>query len=535
RCVQRIVGYEHRLGRLLVRDRRVKVGAFPMGVDFKKFFDAAGQTEVQQESEGLTKALGESKIVLSVDRQDYSKGILHRLQGFEAMLDINPEWRGKVTLIMLVVPSRIGIEDYEGMKKQIEELVGKINGRFGTISWVPIIYQYRSLPFQSLVAMYAMSHVALVTPLRDGMNLVAKEYVATRLDKGGVLVLSEMAGSAKELPEAIIINPNNREEIAAALKFALEMPLEEQVQRIDAMQNRLRRYDVARWATDFLLELLAAHPGETSLGKAFNASARAELMREFRRSQSRLLLFDYDGTLVPFANSPELAQPTSRLLRILACLADDPRNETALVTGRDRATLERWFRGIRVGFGAEHGICVKDWDRDWQILKYFDLDWKERLLPTLETYADRVPGALVEEKEFSLVWHYRAADPEQGRAAARELTDHLLAFTANIDVQILRGSKVIEIRNAGVNKGAAARHWLAKRNFDFVLAIGDDATDEDMFVALPPATYSFHVGRARTGARFYLRDQSEVIQLLEELASIYPDAASKSGRGARSV
>ena len=535
RCVQRIIGYEHRLGRLLVKDRRIKVGAFPMGVDFKKFSDAAGHVEVQQESEALTKALGESKIVLSVDRQDYSKGILHRLQGFEAMLDMNPEWRGKVTLIMLVVPSRIGIEDYEGMKKQIEELVGKINGRFGAISWVPIIYQYRSLPFHSLVAMYVMSHVALVTPLRDGMNLVAKEYVATRLDKSGVLVLSEMAGAAKELPEAIIINPNNREEIAAALKIALEMPLEEQVQRIDAMQNRLRRYDVARWATDFLLELLSANPEEASQGKAFNASARSELMRDFRRSESRLLLFDYDGTLVPFASSPELAKPTPRLLRILGSLADDPRNETALVTGRDRATLERWFHGLRVGFGAEHGICVKDWDGDWQVLKYFDLDWKERLLPTLETYADRVPGAFVEQKEFSLVWHYRAVDPEQGRAAARELTDHLLAFTANIDVQVLRGSKVIEIRNAGVNKGAAARHWLSKRNFDCVLAIGDDTTDEEMFAALPAATYSFHVGISRTRARFYLRDPSEVLQLLEQLAGVYADATSKSGRSPEPV
>jgi trehalose 6-phosphate synthase/phosphatase len=145
---------------------------------------------------------------------------------------------------MLVVPSRIGIADYEGMKKQIEELVGKINGRFGTIHWTPIIYQYRSLPFPSLAAMYAISHVALVTPLRDGMNLVAKEYVATRHDKTGVLVLSEMAGASKELPEAIIINPNNREEIADALKTALEMPREEQMRRNVIMQTRLRRYDV---------------------------------------------------------------------------------------------------------------------------------------------------------------------------------------------------------------------------------------------------------------------------------------------------
>src|SRR5437667_1652075 len=195
------------------------------------------------------------------------------------MLEVNPEWRGKGTLIMLVVPSRIGIEDYEGMKKRIEELVGKINGRFGTISWLPIIYQYRSLPFESLVALYAVSDVALVTPLRDGMNLVAKEYVATRVDQTGVLVLSEMAGAAKELPEAIIINPNNRQEIAAALKTALGMSVEEQVRRNSAMQNRLRQHDVTRWASDFLEQLLATSSGdERSRVKWFSPYARREMM-----------------------------------------------------------------------------------------------------------------------------------------------------------------------------------------------------------------------------------------------------------------
>src|SRR5919106_670933 len=333
RCVQRILGHPHQLGQLTVGDRVVKVGAFPMGIDFRKFHEAASCTEVEQEREHLRKSLGGSKIVLSVDRQDYSKGILHRLQGFEAMLQINPEWRGRGTLVMLVVPSRIGIADYEGMKKQIEELVGKINGRFGNISWTPIIYQYRSLPFQSLAAMYAISHVALVTPLRDGMNLVAKEYVASRHDKTGVLVLSEMAGASKELLEAIIINPNNREEIAEALKAALEMPYEEQVRRNTIMQDRLRLYDVTRWAMDFLTELLSTSPvNETSHVKCLEASARRALTEEYHRSRRRLLIFDYDGTLVPFATSPELAIPTLGVLRLLRSIGDDSRNELLLAT-----------------------------------------------------------------------------------------------------------------------------------------------------------------------------------------------------------
>lgn len=518
RCVQRILGYEHHMGQLTTAGRLVKIGAFPMGIDFEKFYEAANLAEVQKERDELERRLGGSKIVLSVDRQDYSKGILHRLEGFEAMLERYPEWRRKVTLIMLVVPSRIGIADYEGMKKRIEELVGKINGRFGTISWTPIIYQYRSLPFPSLAALYAMSHVALLTPLRDGMNLVAKEYVAARRDKTGVLVLSEMAGSSKELPEAIIINPNDREEIADALKSALEMPSEEQMRRNTLMQNRLRRYDVRRWAMDFLSDLVSASPAdEKSSVKWLDASVRRKLTEQYHRSQRRLLILDYDGTLVPFAAYPEVAKPTERLLKVLRSLAADSRNELLIATGRDRAILDKWFHGVPLALAAEHGAWIKERGEDWRIQHSLPLDWKVRLLPILEMYADRVPGAFVEEKDFSLGWHYRIADQEQGSAAARELADHLQVFTANIDLQVLPGNKVIEIRKAGVNKGTAVQQWFAKNDFDFILAIGDDWTDEDMFTVLPPGAYSFRVGDTQTHAQFRLRNPTEVLELLAEL------------------
>jgi trehalose 6-phosphate synthase/phosphatase len=529
RSVQRILGYEHHMGQLTMGGRLVKVGAFPMGIDFKKFYEAADLTAVQKEKEELERRLGDSKIVLSVDRQDYSKGILHRLQGFEAMLETHPQWRGKVTLIMLVVPSRIGIADYEGMKKRIEELVGKINGRFGNISWTPIIYQYRSLPFQSLAAMYAMSHVALVTPLRDGMNLVAKEYVATRRDKTGVLVLSEMAGASKELTEAIIINPNNRDEIADALKTALEMPCDEQIRRNAIMQNRLRRYDVVRWAMDFLGELLSTNPvDEESHMRWLDLALRRKLIEQYHCSERRLLILDYDGTLAPFTSYPEAAKPTQKLLQILRSLATDSRNELLLATGRDRATLNQWFKGVPMGLAGEHGAWIKEWNGDWKIQQTLPLDWKPKLMPILEMFADRVPGAFVEEKEFSLVWHYRTADPKQGSAAARELADYLVVFTASIDLQVLRGNKAIEIRKAGVNKGSAVQQWLAKNDFDFILAIGDDLTDEDMFAVLPPWAYSFRVGTNRTHARFRLQSPAEVLQFLAELTVGQPSDTTDS-------
>ncbi|MET0499977.1 MAG: trehalose-phosphatase, partial [Candidatus Binatia bacterium] len=339
-------------------------------------------------------------------------------------------------------------------------------------------------------------------------------------DKTGVLVLSEMAGASKELPEAIIINPNNREEIADALKTALEMPREEQIRRNTIMQNRLRRYDVARWAMDFLVELLSTSPvDEVSSVKWLEAPVCRALADHYSRGKRRLLILDYDGTLVPFAAYPEVAKPTLAVLRLLRTLADDSRNELVLATGRDRATLDQWFGGVPIALAAEHGAWIKELHGDWRMQQSLPLEWKEKLLPILEMYADRVSGAFVEEKDFSLVWHYRIADPEQGRAAARELTDHLLVFTASMDLQVLRGSKAIEIRKAGINKGAAVQRWLCKNDFDFILAIGDDLTDEDMFAVLPEWAYSFRVGVNRTHARFRLRDPSEVLQFLADLSA----------------
>jgi trehalose 6-phosphate synthase/phosphatase len=518
RCVQRMLGYKPKMGQLAVDDRTVQVGTFPMGVDFERFYVTADSPKVRKEKEELQMAMADSKVILSVDRQDYSKGIIHRLEGFEMMLEENLQWHGRVTLVMVVVPSRIGMEDYEAMKKRIEELIGKINGKFGTLSWTPIIYQYRAIPFDSLVALYAMSHVALVTPLRDGMNLVAKEYIASRTNQDGVLVLSEMAGAAKELREAIIINPNNPAEIAQALKEALEMPPEEQVRRNRIMQNRLRRYDVVRWAKDFLKEVIAVRRArERFHDKILRFPAERDVIQEYRRSARRLLLLDYDGTLISLAKRPQLVRPTEEVFKILHDLVSDFKNEVVLTSGLDKTTLQSWFGLLPIGLLAEHGVWLKDRGEDWRMMKLLASDWKRKLRPILEMYADRLPGAIVEEKEFSLVWHHRAANAEEGVLAARELTDDLVTFTGNIDVQILQGNKAVEVRCAGVNKGVAAQQWLSKNDFDFVLAVGDDSTYEDVFKVLPERANSIRVGITRTNARFNLRNPEEVLRLLKQL------------------
>lgn len=518
RCVRRILGFEHNLGKIIIGERMVKADTFPMGIDYKRFYNAVSTPEVKKEREKLKKTLTNYKIILSVDRLDYTKGIINRLQGFEIFLERNPQWHKKVVLLLILVPSRIGVEMYQQMKNQIDELIGKINGRFGKIDWTPILYQYKFLSFIPLVALYSVSDVALITPLRDGMNLIAKEYLASRTDKTGVLILSEMAGAAQELGEAIIINPNNREEIAEALRLALATPEEEIIRRNQIMHNRLANYDVIRWAEDFLQALLAVEEEQKILNaKLLEESIQKQLIKDWEKANQRLILLDYDGTLVPFAVKPEKAVPSAELVNLLQKLTADSKNDVVLLSGRNRNNLQEWFGKLALGLVAEHGAWIKEKNREWQLLKPLRNDWKSKLLPILKIYADRLPNSFIEEKEYSIVWHYRATDPALGELRVRELIDELIHLTANIDIQVLTGSKVVEIRNSGVNKGVASINFLKAKDYDFILAIGDDWTDEDLFKILPEKVYSIRVGMTISYAKYNLRNYNEVINLLTGL------------------
>nr|HQD27578.1 bifunctional alpha,alpha-trehalose-phosphate synthase (UDP-forming)/trehalose-phosphatase [Methanoculleus thermophilus] len=253
--VRRLLGYEHSFGEVRTGTRVVRTDLFPMGIDYQRFADAAGSTPVQKEIARIRQMYGKRKIILSFDRLDYTKGIPLRLEAFDALLEKKPEYRGAVSLVLVAVPSRTGVDSYQALKKQIDELVGRINGKYGTTDWTPVSYFYNFLPFDTLVAFYSAADVALVTPLRDGMNLMAKEYVATRTDGTGVLILSEMAGAAEELGEAIIVNPNDQDAVIEAIEAALAMPEKEQIERNRTMQKRLMRYDIEHWVGDFLTRL----------------------------------------------------------------------------------------------------------------------------------------------------------------------------------------------------------------------------------------------------------------------------------------
>jgi trehalose 6-phosphate synthase/phosphatase len=522
--VLRVLGHEHTTGKILLPNHLAKVDTFPMGVDFRKF-QAAASRQIRQADDISWETLKGLKVVLSVDRLDYTKGILNRLQGYELFLDQNPQWQKKVVLVLVVVPSRVGVDQYQEIKRRIDEQVGKINGKFGGVGWTPVLYQYRYLPFEPLVSLYTSSHVALVTPLRDGMNLVAKEYLASRTDRTGVLIISEMTGAAKELTEAVIINPNNVREIAAALRTALEMPEPEQIQRNENMQERLMRYDVVHWADDFLSQLPAVKAEQGRLhARLLNPEVKRQLLEKFRQAPHRIIFLDYDGTLVPFANDPQEAWPAPDLLMLLRALSQSINTELVLVSGRDKNTMHDWFGDLDVALVAEHGAWIRRKGQNWRPAKPLNNGWKAAVVPILQTYANRLPGAFLEEKQYSIVWHYRRADPELASACVKELVDDLVSFTANIDVHVQQGSRIVEVRCGGINKGIAALAFLPKDTSSFVLAVGDDWTDEDLFRVLPGSAFSIRVGNQHSWAKFNLRSHEEVLELLREICAEQPQA-----------
>ena len=515
----RIVGLEHTLGKLMVGNREVKVDAFPMGINYEKYAQAGNDPSVTKEIRKIHQKVGNLRIIISVDRLDYTKGIIQRLEAYDLFLSENPEYKEKVTLIMVAVPSRTTVEDYRLLRNRLEQLVGRVNGEHGTIGWMPVRYLYRFLPFNRLAALYSVADVALVTPLRDGMNLIAKEFIASKTDGEGVLIVSEMTGASSELGEALIVNSNNKAEIVAAIKQALEMPPDEQIDRNRTMQERLRRYDVLRWSSDFLNALSDAKATQQGLSvRRLSGSAQQKLVSDYTKSKKRLLLLDYDGTLVGYKGKPTEAGPDEEILTLLRSLASNPKNQVIVISGRDKAILAKWLGGLNVALVAEHGGWIKHKDKDWQCIETSSDKWKDSIRPILELYSDRTPGSLVEEKDFSLVWHYRRANRELGSVRGQELRHAVLNLTANLDVGVFEGSKILEIRKVGVNKGRAAEFWLGKENWDFFLAAGDDYTDEEMFAALPDAAYSIKVGMSVSKARFNVDTVDEIRSLLKRLA-----------------
>lgn len=523
-ATKRLLGYEVSFNEITFNSRHVFIDVFPMGIDYKKFEKKALEIQsrpIQQRSKDhqeIDKFLLASpgrKMILSIDRLDYTKGIPNRLKAFRHFLKKYPEQKEKVSLVLLTVPSRVMVEKYKKLKNELEKLVGSINGEFGTINWNPVIYFYRSLPFENLIELYISADIALLTPLRDGMNLVAKEYIATLTNQKGVLILSEMAGAAKELGEALTVNPNNVEDVSEAIYKALTMPETEQKKTVAAMQKRLKRYDVFKWASDFVNSLYKTQQKhEEYQARKVSQNLQNSIVKQYQAAKERVLFLDYDGTLQGFYDDPSAAKPDKELFEILDRIASEQKTELVLISGRDKVTFDKWFGRKNYTLIAEHGAWLKQKDKKWRERKPEQSEWKNVVLPVLEAYVDRTPGSLIEDKTYSLVWHYRKADIELGALRALELKTDISSLIENSNLEILEGNKVIEVKVSGINKGTAAGEFLQQYNFDFVLAIGDDWTDEFLFKELPDNAFTIKVGSFNSAAKYYVNNYKDVRKLL---------------------
>ncbi len=516
-AIYRVLDLNCSLDEINLNDRIVHVDAFPMGINYELYHEAPTLPEVKEKAIMLRQKLGDKSIILSVDRLDYSKGILHRLSGFARFLENNPAYHEKVSLAMIVVPSRDNVGMYADLKMKIDQTIGEINGKYARLGWNPIYYFYRSFSFEELIAMYDIADIALVTPLRDGMNLVAKEYLATKRNNTGILILSEMAGAAIELQDAIIINPNDTDEIEKAILQALTMSDTEEKERLQKMQEKISTHTVKKWANDFVQELVSIKAQNNEiLQKIVGKRQLDQIKSAYDDASSRLILLDYDGTLAPFVRNPEEAAPSERLLGLLQEMTADKRNKVVINSGRNHQILDKWFNGLGLDFAAEHGVFYKD-NGIWHKNILDKIIWDNEIIDILQHTIDKTPRSQLEKKDAALVWHYRKVDVWLAELRAQQLINALIGPCSRLNLQIVPGNKIVEIKPPDYNKGSEVLRRLQQQEYDFVLAIGDDTTDEDMFRALPSDGVSIKVGSFSPAAKYRIPFQSAVIPFLENL------------------
>jgi trehalose 6-phosphate synthase/phosphatase len=519
-CAERLLGCEvDRLaGIVRFEGREVSVQTHPISVDVEAIEQLAGVAGRRARPNRVAEILG-------VDRLDYTKGLQERLLAVERFLERYPAYHERVQFTQILVPSREHVAEYRELKREIDETVGRINGRFSEAGWTPIRYFVRSLPHEDLIPLYRQADVALVTPLRDGMNLVAKEYVMAQLENDGVLVLSELAGAAEELQEALVVNPFDLDAVAEALHRALSMPEDERLARMSALRDRVRANDVHAWVNRFL----DAAGGAARHARASTASPTDAVLRRLApwlaQRPTVALFLDYDGTLTPLAARPEEARLADPARQTLEQALRTPRVDVVVVSGRSLADLKEMVGVPGLTYVGNHGFEI-----DGPGISYC-YPGTERFLAALAAAAQELEalgaeGAWVEHKGITITYHLRAVPPglreKAQRRAEKVFRKHKL--------RVVSGHHAVEGRPpVDWHKGHAVlfvvgrRHgvqWPARVR---ALYVGDDATDEDAFRSLRGMGRSVCVSRvppaAGTAADFRLADPDAVLQLIRWLAS----------------
>lgn len=473
----RVLGLESDPGSFRMATHRVHLGVLPIGIDPEEVRRMSKDAPAVAEGQNLGRVYHGKKVIIGVDRLDYTKGIPEKLLAFEELLKTTPRWRERCVLLQIAAPTRESVAEYQALKRRVDELVGRINGRYSTPGHTPIVYLNQSISRERLAGMYRAADVALVTPVRDGMNLVALEYIAARGELGARLVLSEFAGAAYLLPGARLVNPYNVAEVAQVLAEELEGAPGGTSHMLDFVEENTSH----RWAERFLGEL------ERTRGQRV-PRARLQLSdptldRRLVRAKRPLLLLDYDGTLRGYEARPEQATPTARIHEVVSLLAQ---NATVyVVSGRPLEVLEAWFGHLPIGLVCEHGLATRDVGGSWREISTSHPAILKRVESLFEEFKRRTPGASIERKRASLAWHYRSADPEFGMFQAGELLAELEDVLRLRPYDVLRGNRIVEVRHQNCTKGHAVERLLRQHSeVDVVLCAGDDRTDEDMLEAV---------------------------------------------------
>ncbi len=539
-AVSRLLGAETRSTEVQYHGRRIRLLAQPLGIDPEDWQGDTGGADVEQQMKELRAAAAGRRIILGVERLDYTKGVPERLRAFGELLSQEPGLVDEIMMIQIAVPSRVEAEEYRDLKNEVDRIAGDINSRHGRPGLQALHYQYRGVPPHVLRALYRIADVCLVTPLRDGLNLVAKEFVASRSEDSGVLVLSENIGAAWELGEALRVNPYDPAAMVACLRQALAMPLAEQRARMQPMRMRVERATVHVWAENCIDAIASAQQG--SAPPLLEPQDKLNLDQEWLAAERRTLFLDYDGTLREFTDRPEQARPTTEVLELLGALSEAPATAVWVISGRPAPLLQEWLGATGVGLIAEHGAFLRrPGDTEFcSLLGQFPLDWKHEVRALMEEFAARVPGSRIEEKPLGIAWHYREANAELAVWQARELYQHLEETLTDQGLEVQRGSRVVEVRPAAVSKGRAALEVLqiaaplsgmigtgTGTPYDashLLLALGDDRTDESMFRSLPASAWTVLVGSRGSSARWRLPDPAAARSLLASMPVSSPTA-----------
>jgi trehalose 6-phosphate synthase/phosphatase len=509
----RVLGLDSETDYVRTRSRKVRLAVMPIGIDPDEVRTLAESSEAQTEFETLKQSYAGKKIILGVDRLDYTKGIPEKLLAFEDLLENFPSWRRECVLIQIAAPSRTDVDKYQALKRQVDELVGRINGRYGAPDHTPIVYINQNVTRARLAGMYRAADLALVTPVRDGMNLVALEYIAARSKEPGHLILSEFAGAAYHLPEARLVNPYNVREVAGAINFALGTEPPEG----KYMQEFVEANTAVRWAEQFLGKL---EESRSTQPPAKRLLARG-LSSRFKDCKKLAFFLDYDGTLRGYERIPHRATPGNRLRALLTNLSRC--GLVFVVSGRDQATLEAWLGDLPIGFACEHGYAFREVDGPWEQRIDVDPTVLARVQTVLDEFMRRTPGSLVELKRSAIAWHYRAVDAELGAFQSKELVNELAELLNREPYTILRGNKVVEVRHTNCTKGRAVEELLGRNpDVDGVFCAGDDQTDEEMMEflqTLEDKTKSLcWVGASSPLSEFWVETSDVLVAELEAFA-----------------